>query len=72
MGEPALSEALRELHELHLAYECYPSEERVHQALLRQAPPERTTPIADVTAARSFRGKSAAPQTAMSRPVWGG
>ena len=54
MGERAFSAALRELHALYLAYEYYPSEERVYQAFLRQAPPERTAAFND--AYRRYHG----------------
>ena len=54
MGEPAFSAALRELHTLYLAYEYYPSEERVYQAFLRQVPPERTAAFND--AWRQYHG----------------
>ena len=47
MGEPAFSAALGELHGLYLAYEYHPSEERVHQAFLRQTPPESTAAFND-------------------------
>ena len=47
MGEPAFSAALSELHALYLAYDYYPSEERVYQAFLRQVPPERTAAFND-------------------------
>ena len=47
LGEQAFSAALRELHELYLAFDYYPTEERVYQAFLGQAPPGRTAAFND-------------------------
>ena len=54
MGEPAFSGALRELHELYLAYEYHPSEERVYQAFRRHTPSGRTAAFND--AYRQYHG----------------
>ena len=54
MGGPAFSAALSELYALYLAYDYYPSEERVYQAFLRQVPPEREAAFND--AYRQFHG----------------
>ena len=54
LGHPAFSAALRELHGLYLAFDYYPSEERVYQAFLRQAPPGRVEPFNE--AYRQYHG----------------
>lgn len=54
LGDPAFPAALRELHELYLAFDYYPSEERVYQAFLRHAPPGRMEAFND--AYRQYHG----------------